>query len=83
MTVSECFIVARNRRWQMAKQLLGFIKFCIPTKAELEIGLIVPIHVHYGEETLHVQARNATVSKTLITPTPNTTHTNPQVHGGF
>ncbi|SJL16817.1 uncharacterized protein ARMOST_20346 [Armillaria ostoyae] len=28
-------------------------------------------------------ARNATESKTLITPTPNTTHTNPQVRGGF
>ncbi|KAK0227416.1 hypothetical protein EDD85DRAFT_958031 [Armillaria nabsnona] len=36
-----------------------------------------------GEETLCMQARNATASKTLITPTPNTTHTNPQVHGGF
>ncbi len=35
------------------------------------------------EETLCTQARNATVLKTLITPTPNTTHTNPQVHGGF
>ncbi len=36
-----------------------------------------------GEETLCAQARNATASKTLITPIPNTTHTNPQVHGGF
>ncbi len=35
------------------------------------------------EETLCAQARNATASKTLITPTPNTTHTNPQVCGGF
>ena len=35
------------------------------------------------EETLCVQVRNATVLKTLITPTPNTTHTNPQVCGGF
>ncbi len=35
------------------------------------------------EETLCAQARNATASKTLITPTPNTTHTNPQVRGGF
>ncbi|KAK0432205.1 hypothetical protein EV421DRAFT_1742474 [Armillaria borealis] len=35
------------------------------------------------EGTLCAQARNATASKTLITPTPNTTHTNPQVHGGF
>ncbi len=36
-----------------------------------------------SEETLCAQARNATASKTLITPTHNTTHTNPQVHGGF
>ncbi len=36
-----------------------------------------------SEETLCAQARNATASKTLITPTPNTTHTNPQVRGGF
>ncbi len=36
-----------------------------------------------AEETLCAQARNATASKTLITPTPNTTHTNPQVRGGF
>ncbi len=28
----------------------------------------------HGEETLCVQARNATASKTLIIPTPNTTH---------
>ncbi len=35
------------------------------------------------EETLCTQARNATASKTLITPTPNTTHTNPQVRRGF
>ncbi len=37
----------------------------------------------YVEETLCAQARNASASKTLITPTPNTTHTNPQVGGGF
>ncbi len=35
-----------------------------------------------GEETLCAQARNATASKTLITPTPNTTHTNPQSSWG-
>ncbi len=35
------------------------------------------------EETLCVQARNATALKTLITPTPNTTHTNPQVCWGI
>ncbi|SJL15735.1 uncharacterized protein ARMOST_19240 [Armillaria ostoyae] len=35
------------------------------------------------EETLCAQARNATALKTLITPTLNTTHTNPQVRGGF
>ncbi|KAK0435975.1 hypothetical protein EV421DRAFT_1982180 [Armillaria borealis] len=35
------------------------------------------------EETLCAQARNATASKTPITLTPNTTHTNPQVRGGF
>ncbi len=34
------------------------------------------------EETLCMQARNATASKTLITPTPNTTHTNPQSSWG-
>ncbi len=51
-----------------------------------------PFKVNYGfnppvlpgaEETLCAQARNATASKTLITPTPNTAHTNPQVRGGF
>ncbi len=36
----------------------------------------------HAEETLCMQARNATVSKTLITPTPNTTHTNPQSSWG-
>ncbi len=34
------------------------------------------------EETLCAQARNATASKTLITPTSNTTHTNPQSSWG-
>ncbi len=41
------------------------------------------ISIEAAEETLCVQARNATALKTLITPTPNTTHTNPQVRGGF
>ncbi len=36
----------------------------------------------YVEETQCAQARNATASKTLITPTPNTTHTNPQSSWG-
>ncbi|KAK0449348.1 hypothetical protein EV421DRAFT_1996187 [Armillaria borealis] len=38
---------------------------------------------HSVEETLCMQARNATASKTLITPTPNTTHTNPQSSWGI
>ncbi|KAK0433766.1 hypothetical protein EV421DRAFT_1741317 [Armillaria borealis] len=37
---------------------------------------------HNSEETPCAQARNATVLKTLITPTPNTTHTNPQSSWG-
>ncbi len=41
-----------------------------------------PAMAYSAEETLCAQARNATVSKTLITPTPNTTHTNPQSSWG-
>ncbi len=41
------------------------------------------VYTKHGEETLCAQARNATASKTLITLTPNTTRTNPQVRGGF
>ncbi len=48
-----------------------------------ELKVLGHIVDHHGEETLCAQARNATASKTLITPTPNTTHTNPQVCGGF
>ncbi|KAK0224927.1 hypothetical protein EDD85DRAFT_959211 [Armillaria nabsnona] len=49
-----------------------------------EVVLLKPGSALYAiEETLCAQARNATASKTLITPTPNTTHTNPQVRGGF
>ncbi|KAK0215317.1 hypothetical protein EDD85DRAFT_962689 [Armillaria nabsnona] len=47
------------------------------------IWLTLMINLYDGEETLCMQARNATALKTLITPTPNTTHTNPQVCGGF
>ncbi len=40
---------------------------------------LTDLHV---EVTLCMQARNATASMTLITPTPNTTHTNPQSSWG-
>ncbi len=47
-------------------------------RAEVQV-VLVAVAV---EETLCMQARNATASKTLITPTPNTTHTNPQSSWG-
>ncbi len=43
---------------------------------------LVTVSFKSVEETLCAQARNATASKTLITPTPNTTHTNPQSSWG-
>ncbi|PBK62505.1 hypothetical protein ARMSODRAFT_980573 [Armillaria solidipes] len=53
---------------------------------QVYLGAVLVSRMQIGkdiEETLCMQARNATVSKTLITPTPNTTHTDPQVLGGI
>ncbi len=51
-----------------------------------EVGRTNQVSEIIGTKTvkrLCAQARNGTELKTLITPTPNTTHTNPQVHWGI